>query len=27
LGKGREVGTLEAGKLADIIIVDGAPHV
>jgi len=27
LGKSREVGTLEAGKLADIIIVDGAPHV
>ena len=27
LGKSRELGTLEAGKLADIIIVDGAPHV
>jgi imidazolonepropionase-like amidohydrolase len=27
LGKSREVGTLEAGKLADIIIIDGAPHV
>jgi imidazolonepropionase-like amidohydrolase len=27
LGKSREVGILEAGKLADIIIVDGAPHV
>jgi imidazolonepropionase-like amidohydrolase len=27
LGKTAELGTLEAGKLADIIIVDGAPHV
>lgn len=26
LGKGNELGTIEAGKLADIIIVDGQPH-
>lgn len=26
LGKGNELGTIEAGKLADIIIADGQPH-
>jgi imidazolonepropionase-like amidohydrolase len=26
LGKSDELGTIEAGKLADIIVVDGQPH-
>jgi imidazolonepropionase-like amidohydrolase len=27
LGKGQELGTIETGKLADLILVDGSPHV
>jgi len=27
LGRSNEVGTIETGKLADLIIVDGQPHV